>query len=79
VKARVERVNAARRSFRSPSASLARLFEHYSDTDLGVIADFLARNAARLRAETLKLRSPKRVAVVPKRGMRLRLRRTSNV
>ena len=52
-----ERVNAARQSFRSPSESLARLFEHYSATDLGVIADFLARNAARLRAETLKLRS----------------------
>jgi DNA-binding MarR family transcriptional regulator len=57
VEARVERVNAARKSFRSPSESLARLFERYSDTDLGVIADFLARNAARLRAETLKLRS----------------------
>ena len=59
VEARVERVNAARQSFRSPSESLARLFERYSDADLGVIADFLARNAARLRAETLKLRSPR--------------------
>jgi DNA-binding MarR family transcriptional regulator len=58
VEARVERVNAARQSFRSPSESLARLFGRYSDADLRVIADFLARNAARLRAETLKLRSP---------------------
>ena len=57
VEARVERVNAVRQSFRSPGQSLARLFAHYSDTDLGVIADFLARNAARLQAETLKLRS----------------------
>ena len=56
VEARVERVNAACQSFRSPNESLARLFERCSDTDLGVIADFLARNAARLRAETLELR-----------------------
>jgi len=57
VEVRVERVNAARQAFRSPSASLARLFERYSDADLSVIADFLDRNAARLRAETVKLRS----------------------
>jgi DNA-binding MarR family transcriptional regulator len=57
VEPRVGRVNAARQSFRSPSESLARLFGRYSDDDLRVIADFLGRNAARLRAETLKLRS----------------------
>lgn len=58
VEARVERVNASRQAFRSPSQSLARLFARYSDADLRVIADFLDRNAARLRAETVKLRSP---------------------
>lgn len=57
VEARDERVNAARRFVRSPSESLARLFERYSDEDLRVIADFLERNAARLRAETTKLGS----------------------
>jgi len=58
VEARVDRMNAARQSLRSPSDSLARLFEHYSDADLRVVADFLARNAARLRVETVKLRPP---------------------
>ena len=65
-------VNAARQSFRSPSESLARLFERYSATDLGVIADFLARNAARLRAETLKLRSPQPRRRAPKKQDALR-------
>ena len=41
--------------FASAQRSLARLFEPYSDRDLAVIADFLGRNAERLRAETAKL------------------------
>jgi hypothetical protein len=41
--------------FASTQRSLARLLEPYSDRDLAVIADFLGRNAERLRAETAKL------------------------
>jgi DNA-binding MarR family transcriptional regulator len=59
VAAREERVNAARQMLRSPAESLAKLFEGYSTEDLGIIADFLGRNAARLRAETAKLHSPR--------------------
>jgi DNA-binding MarR family transcriptional regulator len=36
--------------------SLARLLERYSDDELEVIADFLSRNAERLREDTKKLR-----------------------
>jgi DNA-binding MarR family transcriptional regulator len=52
-----DRVTAARGLFTSTRRSLARLLEQYSDQDLVMIADFLARNAARLRAETTKLAS----------------------
>jgi DNA-binding MarR family transcriptional regulator len=78
VEARVERMNAARRSFGSPSTSLARLFECYSDADLRVIADFLARNAERLRAETLKLRSAEARRSEARRGTRPRGRPARN-
>jgi DNA-binding MarR family transcriptional regulator len=37
--------------------SLARLLERYSDKELEVIVDFLARNAERLRVDTKKLQS----------------------
>jgi DNA-binding MarR family transcriptional regulator len=67
VEVRRERVSLARQSFRSPSESLARLFRRYSDADLRIIADFLARNAARLRAETSKLQSSKQVALGSKK------------
>lgn len=50
-----ERVTEARRRFTSARQSLARLYDKYPDEDLAVIADFLARNAERLRAETKKL------------------------
>ena len=50
-----ERVTEARRLFASARQSLARLYEHYSDRELATIADFLSRNAERLRAETQKL------------------------
>ena len=50
-----DRVAAARKRFASTRLSLARLAEQYSDRDLAVITDFLARNAQRLRAETHKL------------------------
>jgi DNA-binding MarR family transcriptional regulator len=51
----VDRVTAARKFFASAERSLARLYERYPDQDLAVIADFLSRNAERLRAETEKL------------------------
>ena len=51
----VDRVTAAGRLFASTRRSLARLLERYSDRDLVVVADFFARNAERLRAETSKL------------------------
>lgn len=50
-----DRVAGAPRLFASTRQSLARLFGRYSDRDLAVIADFLSRNAERLRAETSKL------------------------
>lgn len=45
----------ARALFASTRRSLARLLDRYSERDLAVIADFLGRNAERLRAETGKL------------------------
>ena len=56
----VERVPVCRRLFASTRRSLVRLLERYSDRDLVVIADFLARHAERLRAETTKLASHNR-------------------
>jgi len=50
-----DRLSGAQSMFASAQRSLARLFEPYSDRELAVIADFLARNAQRLRAETAKL------------------------
>jgi DNA-binding MarR family transcriptional regulator len=50
-----ERVVEAGRLFASTRRSLAHLYDVYSDRDLAVIADFLSRNAERLRAETTKL------------------------
>ena len=50
-----ERLAGAGSMFASTQKSLARLFELYADRDLAVIADFLGRNAERLRAETAKL------------------------
>ena len=47
-----DRVAAAARLFASTRRSLARLFARYSDRELTVIADFLERNAGRLRVET---------------------------
>jgi DNA-binding MarR family transcriptional regulator len=48
---------AARKLFASTRRSLAELVERYSDRELGVINDFLARNTERLRLETAKLES----------------------
>ncbi|MBW4635980.1 MAG: MarR family transcriptional regulator [Iphinoe sp. HA4291-MV1] len=53
----VDRVTAARKRFASTRESLAHLVEQYSDEELAVITDFLARNAERLRTETSKLES----------------------
>jgi DNA-binding MarR family transcriptional regulator len=50
-----DRLAGARSLFASTQRSLARLFETYSDQELAVIADFLGRNAERLRTETVKL------------------------
>jgi DNA-binding MarR family transcriptional regulator len=50
-----ERVDSVRGLFASTRQSLARLYQRYSDAELQVIADFLSRNAARLRVETGKV------------------------
>jgi DNA-binding MarR family transcriptional regulator len=47
-----DRVAAAGRLFASTRRSLAQLYGRYTDRELSVIADFLARNADRLRMET---------------------------
>jgi len=49
------RITGARVLFASTAGSLARLFGRYSVRDLAAIADFLRRNADRLRDETRKL------------------------
>jgi DNA-binding MarR family transcriptional regulator len=49
------RIAGARVIFASTAESLAKLFERYSAHDLAAIADFLQRNAERLRDETRKL------------------------
>lgn len=54
----MDRLTGAGNRFASSRRSLARLVERYSDRDLAVITDFLARNAERLRAETRKLEEP---------------------
>jgi len=58
----MERLAGAQSWFASTQRSLARMFESYSDRDLAVIADFLARNAERLRAETAKLETARKKA-----------------
>jgi DNA-binding MarR family transcriptional regulator len=50
-----EKLAEAERVFASTRASLTRLYQGYSDKELAAIADFLRRNAARLRTETEKL------------------------
>jgi DNA-binding MarR family transcriptional regulator len=55
VEARADRVAEAGRLFQSTSRSLARLYDRYGAGELGLLVDFLSRNAARLRAETEKL------------------------
>jgi DNA-binding MarR family transcriptional regulator len=50
-----ERVDSVRGLFASTRQSLSRLYQRYSDAELRVIADFLSRNAARLRVETGKV------------------------
>lgn len=50
-----DRVEAARGYFASARKSLTALFETYTDQELAVIADFLSRNARRLREETQRL------------------------
>jgi DNA-binding MarR family transcriptional regulator len=47
-----DRAAAAAKLFASTRRSLAQLFERYTERELAVIADFLARNAERLRKET---------------------------
>ena len=58
VEAVADRLSGAASLFASTRRSLARLYDHYSDRDLSVIADFLERNASRLRAETAQLAVP---------------------
>jgi DNA-binding MarR family transcriptional regulator len=47
-----DRLPGAHELFASTRRSLSRLFARYADRDLEVIADFLHRNAERLRRET---------------------------
>lgn len=47
-----DRAAAASRLFASTRRSLAQLYARYTDRELTVIADFMARNAGRLRIET---------------------------
>jgi len=54
------RTTGARELFASARRSLSRLWEGYSEAELSVIADFLARNAERLRQETQKLELARR-------------------
>ena len=49
VEAVADRVTSARPLFASTTRSLSELFRRYSEADLAVIADFLKRNAERLR------------------------------
>jgi DNA-binding MarR family transcriptional regulator len=49
------RVAGGGRAFASARRSLAALFARYSPEQLSVIADFLSKNAARLREETRKI------------------------
>lgn len=46
-----EAVTAARGRFAVPNPSLAKLYDRYDDEQLAVIADFLTRNASRLRED----------------------------
>jgi DNA-binding MarR family transcriptional regulator len=55
VEAVAERTSAARPYFVSTRQSLNRLYGQYTDKELAVIADFLAKNAQRLRSETERL------------------------
>ena len=50
-----DRAAAAGQLFVSTRRSLAQLFARYTDRELTVIADFLGRNAERLRLETEKI------------------------
>ena len=52
-----QRAAAAQQLFASTRRSLNRLWSRYDDDELAVIADFLGRNAERLRQETEKLDS----------------------
>jgi DNA-binding MarR family transcriptional regulator len=47
-----DQLTGAHELFASTRRSLARLFARYADRDLEVIADYLRRNAERLRRET---------------------------
>jgi DNA-binding MarR family transcriptional regulator len=57
------KIREARRYFVSTSQSLATLYKAYSEADLELIADFLQRNARRLREETEKVEQLENVEV----------------
>ncbi len=50
-----DRLAGGRTLFASTIASLAELLDRYSNQELAVLADFMGRNAERLRVETRKL------------------------
>ena len=74
-----DRVAGAGTFFASTRRSLAKLWERYTDSELTVIADFLDRNAERLRIETTKLASDDaRVASPSAAGRRRRVAQTTS-
>jgi len=52
-----EKLEEARHVLASTSRSVKRMYDKYTNAELAVIADFLARNAGRLREETARLES----------------------
>ncbi|HXE57826.1 MAG TPA: MarR family transcriptional regulator [Gemmatimonadales bacterium] len=68
VEVEADRLTAVDPLFASARQSLARLFDRYSDKELSLIADFLRRNAERLRAETARLAAGRREPRGPARG-----------
>jgi DNA-binding MarR family transcriptional regulator len=60
VAVRRDRLDGVRRQVPSPAKSLLALWNRYSDDELRTIADFLERNASRLRDETARVAEPVR-------------------
>jgi DNA-binding MarR family transcriptional regulator len=64
-----DRAAAASKLFAPTRRSLARLFSRYSVRELAVLADFLRRNAERLRVETDRVTNQRTPAVTGDAGL----------